>query len=168
MISRSTQIAWLKVVFFVLALSTVQLGVESCAHRVGSNAPPTPYENVLVSNAILASVNHSVTDGVIAVNKAGLLSAEKTKPVLDVTYRIATLDDELTTILAKGPEGAKADAAKIQSLVTQIHDSALALVENESLGVKNPVSKATLRAEVDAITVLAGQVLANLHAAGVL
>ena len=140
----------------------------SCAHRVGSQVPVSNYEKALVSNAILASVNKSVTDGVIATNKAGLLSTEKTKAVLDETYRISQADEEITAILEKGPEAATLEADKIRDLLGQINQSLTALGTNGSLAIKNPLSQQTFLAQVNAVMVIAEQEVRQLQDAGIL
>jgi len=151
-------------VMFTLLLCTL----TACAHRVGSQVPVTHFEQALVSNAILASVNNSVTHGVIASNQAGVLPTDKAKAVLAQTERIAKVSDELTTILAKGPDAATLEATKIRELIGQVQLSVTALVADGSLGIKNPESQQTVLAEVQTIGVVANQILAQLQLGGVL
>ena len=126
-----------------------------CIHKTGA---VTPWETVTTENAVLAQSLDTATQGVIAVQASGLITAQQAMPVLQWMSQAAVIQQQLNAILAQAPTAANIPA--IQALVTQLGTSAAALVSSGALGVKNPKSQQTIGADVRAIVGAAQTILA--------
>ncbi len=150
-------------------LGTVLLAA-ACAHRIGSQVPVTPYEQAMSTNAVIAAVNNSVGAGLVALNELGVApfkDVERTRSLLDYTYRIAAADKQLTTILALGADKAQPRGAEIKQYTDAIAAAAQELVNTGVLGVKNPRTQRNVDTEVQTIAILVGDLYSTLVAAGI-
>lgn len=154
-----------------LVISLCLLGV-GCAARIdpvtGISTDATPYEQALALNASLAITNKAVTRTVISLNETGFIDLDNAQKIVAVTGRVAQLDEEITLILAEGPTYAKANAAELQRLSSQVKESILRLVTAETLGIKNPEKKLQVESQVNSIYALVNQLIEALNRAGVL
>lgn len=144
----------------------------ACAKHIdpvtGISTDATPYEQALALNASLAITNGAVTRTVISLNETGFLALDDARSIISVTGRIAQLDGEITLILAEGPEFAKAHGEDIQRLAAQLRESILRLVQQETLGIKNPEKKLLVESQVNSIYSLVSQLTEALTRAEVL
>ena len=98
------------------AISNVSCAAKRVDPTTGVSTSATPYENVLAINASVAVVNNSLAKGTIQLQEAGVISLNTARNILNVTYRIASLDTNLTNILRAGPDAAKAESAAIRTI----------------------------------------------------
>ncbi|HLJ25343.1 MAG TPA: hypothetical protein VKY85_01390 [Candidatus Angelobacter sp.] len=150
----------------VLLLS-VALLLIACAHRVGSTTPITPWENIHVTNAEIASVNNSVAQGLIAANQAGALETEYTAQVTQLNFNVAAWQKELTPLL-KDQATATANSARVKQLINGISQSAAKLISSGNAGVKNPQAAAPLTQAISSLSATAGNLYQLLQTTGVL
>lgn len=140
----------------------------ACARRINSNIPVTPYENAMVLNAQLSTINQAVSLGVQQVVDSSILPYKTGKPIVDATIDIANVDTQITAILQLGPEFSKANAAQLQTLLSKITDSVKSLATSGALGIKNPKTQNEIALDISSIGNLASSILINLRQAGVL
>lgn len=156
----------LSLVIFICLLSV------GCAKRIdpltGLETDATPYEQALALNASLAITNKAVTRTVISLHEGGFIGLNDAQNIVGVTGRIAQLDEEITLILAEGPEFAKANGESIRKLSQQIQESILQLIQQETLGIKNEEKKLQVESQVNSIYSLVIQLTEALTRAGVL
>jgi len=144
----------------VLAL-VVLLATIGCIRKTGGAV--TPWERVTTQNAILAQSIQTATQGVVAAQTSNLITVQQAKPVLDFMSQAATIQKQLSAILAQAPSASNIPA--IENLVNQIGSSAQALVSSGALGVKNPKSQQTIGADVQAIVSSVNVILSSYQAA---
>ncbi len=152
MMKRNRQLAVLAI---LLLVST------ACMHKAGGGAI-TPWERITTYNATLAQANNTVEQGVEAAVTSGVLSAQNAQPIIAWTGQVATLHQQITAILATG-QSTTANVAAVQALVDQMKAS-LDAIPPGALGIKNPKSQQTFKADADSIFSLADAVLTNLKA----
>lgn len=148
------------------ALAVVNLGT-SCIHKTGG-AQVSPYERAVTYSTMLAQVNNSVAQGVIQANQTGLISANNAREILKVQYTIADDHQRLSSILAAGPSAATSSAQIIRDLTTDIKNQALVLASNGGLGIKNPATQNTFKADAESLASIAIDIENALQQAGVL
>lgn len=146
----------------LIPVLVVLLASLGCLKKPGGGAI-TPWERVTAENAILAQLIKTATQGTIAVNSTKLISDQQTAPVLGFYSQAATIQEQITAILAVTPSSA--NIPQIQALVSQIGTSATALIDNSALGVKNPNSQQLIGADVQAIVGSINTILSSYQAA---
>jgi len=153
-----------------LVLTLVIVAISGCIKRQGTGKPVTPFEQVMVWNDALAQTNNSVAKGIIAVSSgtSPLVMPDKAAVILLQQRNIATADQQLTIIFKTGQAGATLQAAQIQALLSQIKAASLVLVDSGAIGVKNPASKQTFDADIQAIGDLITNITSGLKSAGVI
>jgi hypothetical protein len=147
----------LKVVPIVLVI----LATLGCIKK--ASGPVTPWERVTTENAILAQSIDTATQGTIAVQTSGLISAAQAQPVLAFLNQAATVQLQINTILSNPPSAS--NIPQLQAFVSQIGNAAQALVSTGVLGIKNPKSQQTIGADVQAIVSSVNVILSSYQAA---
>lgn len=145
---------------------TARLGMllvilAGCIHKTGR--PVTPWERVTTENALFAQTLDTVTQGIIAAQTSGLLTASQAAPVLNYLAQVAQIQKQLNQILALAPDAH--NVTQIKALIAQIQAGSSALVNSGALGVKNPRSQQTIGADLTALTNAAGLILESYIAA---
>lgn len=146
----------------VIPVLVILLATLGCLKKPAGGAI-TPWERVTAENAILAQLVKTATQGTIAVNQSQLITDQQTAPVLGFYSQAATIQEQITAILAVAPTSA--NIPQIQALVSQIGASATALIDNGALGVKNPNSQQLIGADVQAIVSSINTILSSYQAA---
>lgn len=129
----------------VVLLLVVSLG---CIKKPVGGAV-TPWERVTTENAVLAQLIDTATQGTIAAQTSALITVQQTEPILNFYSQAATIQQQITAILAVAPTSA--NIPQIQALVTQIGNAAQSLVITGALGIKNPKSQQSIGSDVQAI-----------------
>lgn len=143
------------------------LMLTGCAHRPGG-APATPYEQVLSVNAQIAETNRVIATGLMDAQRAGLISKSQAAYILDAQEKVALIHQDITKILAQGPELAKANAYQLQQLIDTLEFTTIDLVARTGLELQNPQSHQLFSTDVQLISTLAKSLVTKLDAAGVL
>ena len=152
--------------FVLMPLLAIVL-LTGCAHRVGSNQPPSRWENVNVWNAQLALYNNAIAKSLIAAQQAGAIDVEYVARITEEQDKIARYDTELTNILALGEQAASGKSADLERLIRQINASARKLVDTGAAGVKNPTAAAQLLADIGSLSQAGTTLLTLLQQTGV-
>lgn len=144
-------------------------GVSCVAKRVdpitGAKTPATAYENVLALNASFAVVNNGFARGVVQLQDGGVIPLAPARNILAVSFKLASLDIDLTNILKEGPDAAKGKADAIDTILDQMEG----LVADGILLLNQEGDKATrAQANVIALTTLLRELVGALKLAGVL
>lgn len=140
----------------VLIISTV-----ACLHKSGGTKV-TPWEKVHTYNAVFAETNNTVERGAEAAASSGLLNPSQAGVVIAWTGQVASVHQQITSILEKGMV-TDADLSTVRVLLTQIKDSGTALVNSGALGIKNPKTQQTFAADIDAIYSAGDAILSALQ-----
>lgn len=135
----------------------------ACIHK--SSGVVSPWERANVNVAALAQVNNDVAKGVIAVQRAGVISVAQAKPILEYQELVAKDHMALENILQAGPDNAKSRSAEITALLEEVKKQGSALIASGGLGVKNPQSQQTFTQDLQGIVNLAEVVITNLQSA---
>lgn len=149
-----------------LATLSISIPITGCIHRQGSNHPVTAYEQVMVWNDALAQTNDHIARGIIEASPS-LVAPERAAVVLREQKNIALIDEQLTTLLKQGPDLAKLSSANLQVLLDQLKQSTKRLIDNGAIGVKNPATRQTFDADIQAVGSLVDNILSGLRQAGV-
>jgi len=152
----------MKKVITILVLSLSMAATPACIHK--ASGPVTPVERVTTDNAVFAQLNNSVEQGAEAVSISGLLTPAQVAPVIAFTGQVATVHEQITSILNKGTAVTASDYATVQALVAQLQSSASTLVASGSLGIKNPKTQQTIEADIQSLSNLASLILSELGA----
>lgn len=127
----------------------VLLSTIACLHKSGG-AHATPWEKVHTYNAAFAETNNAVEKGAEAAVNAGLWPAVQAAPLIGWSGQVAALHLQVTAILGKGSV-TDADLASVRSLLAQIKESGIALINSGAIAIKNPKSQQTFAADVNSI-----------------
>jgi hypothetical protein len=149
-----------------LAALSISISISGCIHRQGNNRPVTNYEQVMVWNDALAQANDHIARGIIEVSPS-LVAPERAAVVLREQRSIALIDEQLTTILKQGPDLAKLSSARVQVLLDQLKQSVRKLIDGGAMGVKNPATRQTFDADIQAVGSLVDNIFSGLRQAGV-
>ena len=139
-----------------VVLAVMLLGV-ACVKKPSGDA--SAWEKVSSYNASLAQVNQTVEQGAEALASSKVLKPAQVEPIIDLTGRVATVDQQITAVLSKGASATPADFANLQQLLIQIQQASTTLVLSGSLGVKNPNSQQAISADITAIANLSQVIL---------
>jgi hypothetical protein len=157
--------------FHCVAVMAVLVGLSACARRATSPgvpaAPVTPAEQFAVTNAQLATLNHAVEQGVAQLNAAGVIPNETAQAVLTWNFKVADADKQIT-LIAQSSASTDVKGQQIQAIIGQLKASATRLINDGSLNVKNPASKQTIVADIQAMLSLADEIVRELEASGVI
>lgn len=145
----------------LLILLVLTMGA-GCIHK--PSGPITPVERVTTDNAVFAQLNNSVEQGTEAVSLSGLLKPTQAAPVIAFTGQVATVHEQITSILNKGTAVTASDYATVAALVDQLKSSGTTLLASGSLGIKNPKSQQTISADLQSLLNLADLILSELGA----
>lgn len=131
----------------------------------GAKTPATAYENVLALNASFAVVNNGLARGVVQLQEGGIIPLAPARNILAVSFKLASLDIDLTNILREGPDAAKGKADAIDTILDQMEG----LVADGILLLNQQGDKAArAQANVIALTTLLRELVGALKLAGVL
>jgi len=150
----------------LLALITMAGCMTGCGKRIGGG-PVTPYETVMTWNDGLAQTNNVIAKGLIDVSPT-LVSPDKAAAILRHQRNVADIDAKLTAILKQGQSFAVTNSDQVKSLTVQLSNEAEALVNDGSIGVKNPKSKNTFDGDIANVSSLVNQIIGGLKIAGVI
>jgi hypothetical protein len=155
----------------LLVLAILALLVASCAKRAATPGVPatpvTPMEQFASTNATIATTNHAIEQGVAQLNAAGVLSDSLTRTILDWHFTVADTDKQITLIVQSSASAAT-KGQQIRALISQLKTSAVGLVNNGELGVKNPASQQSISADIQAILTLCDAIVLDLQNGGVI
>lgn len=115
----------------------------------------TPWEKVTTYNALLASTNKVVAQGVIASQ----LDVNTTGQTLALANTVAQIDEQLTNVLEKGSSMTRADTDQVSQLLQVVRESGVKLIQSGSIGIKNPQSQQTIATDVKTIVDIADLIL---------
>lgn len=138
----------------------VTLVLAGCAHKTG--APMTPWERVMVDNALLAQFVNTAEQGTELAVTSAALSTDTARPVISFESNFADVHKRLTAILAQGPH---ADLTQAKALLEQFKTEALALVASGEIAVKNPRTQMSISADIRNAIALAEAVLSDIQLA---
>lgn len=133
-----------------------------CTHK--SSGTITPMERVTTDNAVFAQLVNSIEQGAEALSSTGVLPASTVVPIVAWCGNAATIDNEISAILAKSSTVSPTDYASLQALVAQLGTSASTLVSSGALAVKNPKTQQTISADINSASTLAQSLLGEIQA----
>lgn len=139
----------------VLAIATV-----GCIHK--ASGPVTPKERAATYNAVLAQTNDTIEQGAEAASASGVITAAQAKPIIQFASQVATLHKQVTVILGQATV-TTADLASISVLLDQIKSAGDQAIASGALGIKNPKSMETFKADLDALYSAADAILSALQ-----
>lgn len=142
-------------------LITLLLASTACIHKTGGQV--TPWEKAATYNAEFADGLNTVTQGVIAAQTSGLITAVQAKPLLAWCSNAASDHKQITAIIAVPPSAT--GLQQIEAIVTQVGMSANVLVTSGQAGIKNPKSQQTFAADINAVASIANVILTSYQQA---
>ena len=152
----------------IVTMTTIS-GSGCVAKRIdpitGAKTPATAYEQVLALNASFAVVNNGFARGVIQLQDGGVIPLGPARNILAVSFKLASLDIDLTNILKEGPDAAKLKANAIDAILDQMEGlvaDGILLLNQQGDGA------ARAQADVIALTTLLRELVGALKLAGVL
>jgi hypothetical protein len=95
------------------------LALMGCTQKQTTVTIKTPAQRVAVYNGTLAELNKAATEGVIGLQKSGVLTVAQTSLVLGYTLKVATASKAVATI-QQNPGDWTATAKQIQTILGQI------------------------------------------------
>jgi hypothetical protein len=146
-------------VVMVVAMST------GCVHKSGTSVPVTPWEKATTDDAILAQGIDTLEQGAEAAVNSGLLSKSVGGQIIGLCGQAATVQLEANKILATAPNVSGSDLSTVETLISQVGDSAMALINSGQIGIKNPKSQQLFSTDVQAVVNIANMVIADIQAA---
>jgi hypothetical protein len=156
-----------KVISFVL-LGTLFFALGCPAKTVVPPTAPTvsPYTKVLAANDALAQSNDAVVTIVTTLNTSGDLNDSQTGTILTFQKQVAQADNQLTSILDKGPVFVQGNSATIIAIINSIQIAGTNL-QTEGL-IPNSPADVQLTGEISSVVTLATTLLQDLTAAGII
>ena len=135
----------------------------ACIHK--SSGPVTAWERVNVNLAALGQINAEVAQGIIAVQQAGMISAQQASPILNYQELVAKDHEVIENIFASGSTQAAGQATQINALLNEIRNQGTSLIQSGGLGIKNPKSQQTFTQDLQGIVNLAQVVITDYELA---
>lgn len=152
----------------VIGLLILTVLLSGCAaHRPGGQQP-TPFEKVMSVNAQIAELNNVIARGIIAAQRAGLMDVPTAARILDAQKMIALDHQQVTYMLARGPDFAKLNGPQLRQLVSNFQYRLLEVLSRGGLAVKNPQSQQSFEGDIRLMSTLADTLASDLQAAGIL
>lgn len=143
-----------------LALTLALLiGSVSCIHK--ASGPVSPWERVMTDNAMFAQLNNDAEQGTEAAQSSGLISVEQARPIIVWESQIADTHEKITAILKQGPGAA--DLASVKTLLAEIKTQGTALINSGGIGIKNPKTQQTIKADIQALIDLANAIISDVQ-----
>lgn len=156
-----------KVVLFASVLVLAAL-MAACAHRQGTNVPVSPWEQVMTTNAQIASANNAIEQAIENAEAAKLIPTDKATIIIREQAAIAYADYQLTAILNQGQTVSTASSGQISMLIGQIQKSVNNMVAAGVVGVKDPQTQQSVAATINLVGTLSQTLLTTLHNMGVI
>lgn len=148
----------------IASLAVLILLTTACLHKRGGQKI-SPMERATAYNAALSDANNAIEQGAEAVVSSGLMPATQAAPLIGACGRVSVIHEQITAVLRQGAP-TSASVASIAALVDELK-AAVNSIPPESLGIKNPKSQQTFKADVANVYALADAVLNVLQAGGV-
>lgn len=136
-----------------------------CIKKSGTSSPVTPWEKATTDNAIFAQGLDTLEQGAEAAVSSGVLPRQTGGQIIGLTGQAATIQLQANQILATAPNVTTSDLSTLEGLLSQLGNSATALINSGSLNVKNPKSQQAFSADVQAVVSIANLVIADIQAA---
>lgn len=124
------------ILVLLLAVNLFTISITSCAIKhtaAGQQVPATPWEQVNLANAELATANNSLAQAIIAASNAKSVSDKFAEDVTTAQFRIAAWQKELTPLLASAQQ-AQSSMARVKQLISSITGAAAQLVASGNAG----------------------------------
>ena len=149
----------------VLALVVI---MAACAHRQGTNTPVSPWEQVMTTNAQIASANNALEQAVENAVTSGVLTPVQATPIITGQAKLAAIDYQITQILNQGQGVSTSQGLQLTNLFAQFKASGGYLVGSGVIGVKDAKTQQNVIADVNLSLSLLNTLETTLRSMGVI